>query len=396
MMTFAQTKKDVMSTRRSYGTGSVSQRGDQWYGRWHADGRRLQRKLGPVRPPGSRDGLTKRQAEARLRRIIEDTAAAPVVHERVTIEQAGQRLLVTLETLGRKRSTMHGYESYLRVHLAPYFGERPLAQITRQDVEAFIAHCREDGQSVKSTLNYVGLLHGIFELAHREGWVAGNPCKLAAKPRVQNAEVEIRFLDQGELDALITAVPDDALGRVERVMYLAAAMTGARQGELLALRWMDIDWAARRIRIRRNYVRGEYGTPKSKRSTRSVPLAEVLAGELARLQQATHYAADGDLVFGHPHTGRPMDRSRLLKRYKAALRRGAVRELRFHDLRHTFGTRMAAAGIPMRTLQEWMGHRDFKTTLIYADYMPGEREADLVDAAFAPRPGPDQRLAAPH
>jgi Phage integrase family len=60
-----------------------------------------------------------------------------------------------------------------------------------------------------------------------------------------------------------------------------------------------------------------------------------------------------------------------------------VREIRFHDLRHTFGTRMAAAGVPMRTLQEWMGHRDFKTTLIYADYAPAANEAELVNAAFA-------------
>jgi integrase len=56
--------------------------------------------------------------------------------------------------------------------------------------------------------------------------------------------------------------------------------------------------------------------------------------------------------------------------------------VRFHDLRHTFGTRMAAAGTPMRTLQEWMGHRDFKTTLIYADYAPGEHEAELIERAF--------------
>jgi Site-specific recombinase XerD len=55
---------------------------------------------------------------------------------------------------------------------------------------------------------------------------------------------------------------------------------------------------------------------------------------------------------------------------------------RFNDLRHTFGTRMAAAGVPMRTLQEWMGHRDFRTTLIYADYSPGEGESGMVDGAF--------------
>jgi integrase len=199
----------------------------------------------------------------------------------------------------------------------------------------------------------------------------------------------VRFLDQPELDALLVAVPADDVGRVERVLYLTAAMTGMRQGELLALRWGDVDWAARRIRVRRNLVRGEFGTPKSKRSTRSVPLADVVGGELDRLFQATLYQRDVDLVFGHPHTGRPLDRSRLLKRFKAALRRAGVREVRFHDLRHTFGTRMAAAGVPMRTLQEWMGHRDFKTTVIYADYMPAEREADLVDRAFAGA-GPDR------
>jgi integrase len=134
--------------------------------------------------------------------------------------------------------------------------------------------------------------------------------------------------------------------------------------------------------MRRNFVRGEYGTPKSKRSTRSIPLAERLAGELHAHWTRTAYAADEDLVFAHPHTGKPMDRSSLLKRFKRSLRRGGVRMVRFHDLRHTFGTRCAGSGVAMRTLQEWMGHRDFKTTLIYADYMPGAQEADLVDRAF--------------
>lgn len=87
-------------------------------------------------------------------------------------------------------------------------------------------------------------------------------------------------------------------------------------------------------------------------------------------------------MFGLPLLGKPLDRSKVLKRFKAALAAAGVREVRFHDLRHTFGTRMAAAGVPMRTLQEWLGHRDFATTLIYADYQPSTREADLVDDAF--------------
>lgn len=138
------------------------------------------------------------------------------------------------------------------------------------------------------------------------------------------------------------------------------------------------------MRIRRNFVRGEFGTPKSKRSSRSVPLADRLAGELDRLHQETPHRHDDDLVFAHPHTGKPIDRSRVLKRFKAALARGEVRPVRFHDLRHTFGTRMAAQGVPMRALQEMMGHRDFKTTLIYADYAPSAREAEWVEAAFRP------------
>lgn len=151
---------------------------------------------------------------------------------------------------------------------------------------------------------------------------------------------------------------------------------------MLALRWTDIDWPAQRIRVRRSFVRGEFGTPKSKRSTRSVPLADRIRAELEALFQASAYTSDEDLVFGHPHTGHPLDRSLLLKRFKRALRRAGVREVRFHDLRHTFGTRMAAAGVPIRTLQEWMGHRDYKTTLIYADYAPAANEAELVNAAF--------------
>jgi integrase len=162
---------------------------------------------------------------------------------------------------------------------------------------------------------------------------------------------DVRFLDTEEVEALLRAVPDDPLGRVERVMYLTAAMTGMRQGELFALRWRDVDWSARRIRVRRNYERGEFGTPKSKRSARSVPLASRVATELELLFQGSRYKRDDDLVFAHPETGKPIDRSKLLKRFKAALCSSDVRAVRFHDLRHTFGTWMAAQGVPMLVLR---------------------------------------------
>jgi integrase len=383
-----------MTAKRTYGTGSIMERHGIYHGQWRVGGRRVMRKLGPVRKPGTSDGLTRTQAEARLRTLMAAVTDPPVT-ERVTVQDAGVRLIAHLKALGRKRSTTQGYESYLEVHLVPFFADRALAKITAADIEMFMAACRDNGQSVKSTQNYIGLLHGIFEFAIRRQWMTTNPCKLVDKPEKADADADVRFLDQTELDALLAATPDDDLGRVEKVMYLAAAMTGTRQGELLALRWMDVDWLAHRVRIRRNYVRGEFGTPKSKRSTRSVPLADVLGGELDRLYQTTVWKADDDLVFAHPHTGKPIDRSRLLKRFKAALRRAGVREVRFHDLRHTFGTRMAGAGIPMRTLQEFMGHRDFKTTLIYADYAPSAGEVDLVNHAFGGRLADDNPAADP-
>jgi len=123
--------------------------------------------------------------------------------------------------------------------------------------------------------------------------------------------------------------------------------------------------------------RGEWGTPKSRRSSRAVPLVDRAAAELERHFQCSAYRADDDLVFCHPHTGKPYDASRLRKRFYEAMsvaglgcRCGREGGITFHSLRHTFGTRMAAVGVPMRTLQEWMGHRDYTTTLVYADFAP--------------------------
>jgi integrase len=153
-----------------------------------------------------------------------------------------------------------------------------------------------------------------------------------------------------------------------------------------SLRWQDVDWPSGRVRVRRNDVRGEWGTPKTKRGSRSIPLADRLAGELERHYQRSAYQADEDLVFCHPERGTVLDHSELVKRFKKALTAAAVREVRFHDPRHTFGTRMAAAGVPLRTLQEWMGHRDFATTLIHADYQPSAHEAEFIGRAFGPGP----------
>jgi integrase len=379
--------------RRPRGTGHLKLRRDAagratYYGKFHVHGRQVMRKLGPARQPGSSVGLTKAQAESALRRAIEAERAAPPVAERLEVGEAGRRYLLHLETLGRKRSTLMDYESSLRIHLAPFFAGRSLDRIDVQLVEAFIQTKLLEGRAPKSVLNYTGLLHSIFAFAIRRGWCATNPVALADKPRATARDDEIRFLNVEELEAVIRAVPDDDLGALERVLYRTAAMAGMRRGELLALRWRDVDWAAGVIRIRRNYTRGEFTTPKSRRSSRAVPLADLLAADLDRHFQRSRFRDDDELVFAHPQLGTVLDPSKLRKRFTAATERAGVRYVRFHDLRRTFGTRMAAAGAPMRSLQEWMGHSDFRTTLVYADYAPDQTQgARYAAAAFASAAG---------
>lgn len=92
-------------------------------------------------------------AEGRLRTLISQVVPVPPVAERMTIEEAGSRLIAHLTTMRRKPSTTASYESYLRVHLAPYFGETPIVRIDKEDLEGFMAACLAGGQSVKSTLN---------------------------------------------------------------------------------------------------------------------------------------------------------------------------------------------------------------------------------------------------
>jgi integrase len=356
----------------------VLERHGSWYGKWRVGERQVKRRLGRVRPPGTSEGLTRAQAERELRRqMAAVTALAPA--ERVTFEAAAERYLHHLEhVLGRKRSTVQDYRIMLRRHLTPHLEARPIERLRPAEFESYVLAKTQAGLAPKTITNHLNFAHGVFAFAIKRGWATQNPVAMTDRPRHPPRDADIRFLTSEELEALLRAVQlGETLGPTDRALYMAAAMTGMRQGELVALRWRDIDWTAGLVRVRRNFTRGRWGTPKSRRSTRAVPLADRLAGELERHFQRSAYGTDDDLVFCHPHSGRPYDASKLRQRFYAALKAAGMEDrlgrsggITFHSLRHTFGTRMAAVGVPMRTLQEWMGHRDHTTTLIYADFAP--------------------------
>jgi integrase len=373
---------DAESKRRAYGSGSLFVHRGSWYGKWRIGPRQVKRKVGAKRRPGTREGLTKTQAEQELRRLMREVKATPL--ERLTLREAGDAYIAHVrDFLERKPSTVQDYGGILNK------AEQGLPKKTTDrydgaDIEGYVSSMKKAGRSPKTISNHLNFLHGLFAFAEKRGWAVGNAVAEAERPRADGADPDIRFIDLEELEALLQEVPDDVLGAVERSLYLTAAMTGLRQGELIALRWKDVDWKAGLVRVRRNYTRGRFGTPKTKRSSRAVPMPGRVATELKQHLKHSNYTGADDLVFCHPETGNPFDSSKMRKRFKAAIKAAGVRSIRFHDLRHTFGTRMAAAGAPLRTIQEWMGHRDYKTTEIYADYAPDPIQgARWAEAAFA-------------
>jgi integrase len=297
--------------------------------------------------------------------------------------EAGEELSRRLEMRGRKKSHRLTVASDLRNHIVPFFGDRELDRIEPKDIERYIA-AKLGTLAPKTVRNHLNTMHSVFEIGQRLEWCTRNPVKLADRPVIKTTETRIKFLDQPELERLLAVpYPADAFGQIEPTLYLTAAMTGLRQGELLGVRWRDVDLTARKIRVVSPYVRGEFNDPKSESSGRSVPLAARVAEALSTLREQSVYRAESELVFCHPESGNPLDRSKLVRRFKQATKRADVRPITFHELRHTFGTRMAAAGVPLRTIQHWMGHADAKTTQIYAHYQPSGTEASVVDAAFA-------------
>jgi integrase len=403
--------------KRRVGTGHLYPKHGSHYGRWRTlDGRLLNRKVGEIRTPGSREGLTDAQAEREFRKMQseEERRPRPVRDaDTATVDTAADSLRRKQKLEGARKSYQENCESMQRVHISPRLGSLPVTNVTRAHVEAVATAMLKKKLSSKTVRNTLSFLHSVFEHAIDEGWCHENPVRRATRPgRRRSGDVapDLQFLTVEELDAVLRAIPDevvfrepkptrkgrrgpspppppDVLGPVLRVVILAAAMTGLRQSELLGLRWRHVDWIAQRIRPRSTFVRGEHSEEgKSDLSTkRSVPMADRLARELDGWSKRTEFGAEDDLVFAHPQTGNALDRSKVTKRFKEACVEAKVRPIRFHDLRHTFATRLAGAGQPLRSIQEFMGHADSKTTQIYAHYAPSEHEVQMVNEAFAPK-----------
>lgn len=309
-----------------------------------------------------------------------------------------------------KFTTKKNTSNYAR-RLARELGpDRPAESITATELRKLLADGLQpmrngkviEGREVSRKMRsyYAATLRGVFTRAHARGWIEENPAEdlpayRARKKRAGDPLRRNEYLTPDELRAIVTQLREGAKDEKRRdprgdqaardqdaAIVTTMAMAGLRPAEALALRWENVDLSGSSLRIVESRAMGVTDVPKSN-AGRTVPLAEEVARELAAVGLRDYMTAGSDLVFIGPQGGH-VELAELRGRFNAAQDRAKIsprRELR--QLRNTFGTVCAAAGVPLRTLQSWMGHESITTTEIYASFMPRDQDAALVSAAFS-------------
>src|SRR3954468_18275203 len=324
--------------------------------------------------------LTKRMAQDWLDDVLGQARAGTLpgmTRTGVTFAEACEDYLAHKESDRRlKPTTLRDYSSIMKAHLIPAFGDLAIENLTTEMVEDWKLTLQ---MSNTTKIKILTVLFGVMERARKRYRLPVNPIRDVEKPRHDSAPGgELQFYSPEEVFALVRAAESEQ----DAAVFLTAAFTGLRRGELVALRWRDVDFPNATIRVSASYSERHLTRPKSGK-VRAVPMAPDVATALARLGQRERWTGPDDLVFPGA-TGSWMDASAMYRRFVAAAERAGLSRLRFHDLRHTFGTTMAAnPKVDLRRLQEWMGHADMTTTQRYSHFTPRHDDAALVAEAFA-------------
>jgi len=343
--------------------------------------------------------LTPKDAAGELRGLLErDTARRPTPRSPqggfVTFADAAEAWLEHGERKRNlKRSTLRDYRQVLDAYLLPApvegehaetpYGRAAFAAIPLRDLRAADVKAWYDRLPYgRTTEKLLMVVRAIFAHGRSRGWIAQDPTASIERQQVRYSG-DYDFYSREEIDALVRA----ATSEQDAAVYLTAAMTGLRRGELIALRWRDVDFPGQAIRVRANYSFGQLVTPKSGK-VRSVPMVAEVAQALARLGQREHFTGEQDPVFVG-QAGQHMDASALRRRYAEAVKCAGLRALPFHSLRHYFGS-MAVNRATLVQVQAWMGHAHIQTTVRYLHAKSQADDAVLLAAAFTgSAPGAD-------
>jgi integrase len=375
--------------RRGRGEGGIRQRPDGlWEGRvtlGYVNGRRARRSV---------YGQTRKEVVDKLVPLLAlaQRGDAPAA--------GGRRLDAFLEewiaALGMRvrPATARRYAELLRLHVVPSLGPVKLSRVTPQRVEALLTEKLGERLSPRTVWHIRAVLRAALTDAVRAGEVSRNAAALARPPRVEGYQVEPMT------PARAAEILDAVAGSDLEAPISLALWTGLRQGELLGLRWSDVDLEGRRLAVNLA-LHGRHGqwfleTTKTPKSRRTIdlpdPAAEALAAHRQRqLEQRLLVGPEwdtrfGDLVFTDP-VGRPIDGRNLTQRFQTILRGAELPRIRFHDLRHAAATLMLASGTDLKVVSEILGHSAIGTTAnVYAGVLDQLKADAAVRLARLVRP----------
>ena len=318
---------------------------------------------------------TKREAQQELGRMIADRdRGVDLRPERLTVAELASRWLDSKRP-NLAPSTACSYEILVRIHVVPIIGNLRLRDLKPLHIEAVKSQVTEGGSSQKLALNVFRVLNALLKQAVRWQLLAVNPCAAVDAPRPHRFNAHVPTPE--ELDRLFVAADATQYG----VLVRLAALSGARQGELLRIRWRDVAWEECRLSVP--------GT-KTAASVRSLDLGPGTMTLLSRWRTAERAkrlklgpgatCGSNDAAIFTNFVGGPVDAGGLKRTWRRIVRDADVGHVRFHDLRHASATYLLRAGVPVTIVSQRLGHsRTSTTTDIYGHVMPGMgREAAEV------------------
>lgn len=414
--------------------------GPFWYGKWSRHGKPVVRALGRAwAEPDGHDGWKRRRGKAPDGALTEAQASArmlDLVHEHhvdqerveqdaeerhrrgVTFRELVHEWLLYLEReKGARPSTLIDYGWMVAEPGQPHrrgrgrspgllmaaLGDRPISELKTRDVGTFLRALDERGCRARTVNRHRQLISAAFNYAMRDDTyaIAHNPAAGTTKRREPPSAVldfyeadEVELLARAaELGAHRTARPD-RIGEQELAarrredsqdadLYRIAAYTGLRLGELLALRWEDVNLELRRLVVHRALSAGIEGPTKGWQA-RFVPVSDGAADALARLCERGEFTSATDQVFCN-RLGRPLDGAVLRRRFKRTAAAAGLRVLRFHALRHGAGS-LVARQADARWVQGFLGHSKIATTERYLHAKARPEDVDRLNRAFAVMP----------
>jgi len=367
----------------------IKKRGTKWYVYVNYHGRRKNRCV------GTREAAEKvrREIEARLA-LGDQTFLQDDGRPDPLFKNFAEGWLETYAEVECKPSTKRSYEQLLRVHVTPRFGNKKLTDIRRDEIKQFLSELSQtthdvDGTIVpkyaKNTLRLVVCaLRTVLNAAVEDGWIESNPASRVGRfAKSEKPARQASAMTRDEVEKFLVGVQE--ICPDWHPFFLTALRAGLRKGELIALKWGDIQFgerendANRYILVQRNYSHGRFTSPKSKKSRR-VDLSKQLRAVLLELRDSRLLTAmmagktsiADDLVFPS-QAGTAMKPDNIVPRYmEPALEKAGLRRFRFHDLRHTFGSLLIQDGASLAYVKDQMGHSSIQITVdTYGHLIPG-------------------------